>query len=78
MIAADDILLADVGAGSALLEETSSVVLQGFVPGLFTLCQIVTSTCASDDSLEVVDEDLSESVPGVDGVWGKRVQPQKL
>ena len=36
------------------------------------------STCAGDDSLEVVDEDLSESVPGADGVWGKRVKPQKL
>jgi hypothetical protein len=35
---------------------------------LFTLSKIMTSTCASNRSLEVVDEDPLEPLPGVDGV----------
>jgi ABC-type sugar transport system substrate-binding protein len=35
---------------------------------LLTLGKIVTTTCTSDRSLEVVDEDLLEALPGVDGV----------
>jgi hypothetical protein len=33
---------------------------------LLTLSKIVTSTCTSDHSLEVVDEDLLEALLGVD------------
>jgi hypothetical protein len=42
---------------------------------LFTLSKIVTSTCTSDRSLEVVDEDLLESLLGVDGVAAQALQP---
>jgi hypothetical protein len=37
----------------------------------------VTSTCASDRSLEVVNEDLLESLPGVDGVVAEALQPRE-
>jgi hypothetical protein len=33
---------------------------------LFTLSEVVTSTCAGDRPLEVVDEDFLEPLPGVD------------
>jgi hypothetical protein len=35
----------------------------------------VTSACTSDRSLEVVDEDLLKSFPGVDGVAAEALQP---
>jgi hypothetical protein len=35
----------------------------------------VTSTCASDHPLEVVDEDLLELFPGVDRVVAEALQP---
>jgi hypothetical protein len=42
---------------------------------LFTLSKIVTSTCTSNRSLEVVDEDLLEPLPGFDGVVAEALQP---
>jgi hypothetical protein len=42
---------------------------------LFTLSKIVTSTCTSDRSLEVVDEDLFELLLGVDRVAAEALQP---
>jgi hypothetical protein len=37
----------------------------------------VTSTCASDHPLEVVDEDLLELLPGVDRVVAEPLQPRE-
>jgi hypothetical protein len=44
---------------------------------LFTLSKIVTSTCASNRSLEVVNEDLLEPLPGVDRVVAEALQPRE-
>jgi hypothetical protein len=44
---------------------------------LFTLSKIVTSTCASDHLLEVVDEDLLEPLPGFDRVVAQALQPRE-
>jgi hypothetical protein len=44
---------------------------------LFTLSKIVTSTCASDRPLKVVDEDLLEPLPGVDRVVAEALQPRE-
>jgi hypothetical protein len=41
------------------------------------LSKIVTSTCASDHPLEVVDEDLLELLPGVDRVVAEPLQPRE-
>jgi hypothetical protein len=38
----------------------------------------MTSTCASDRPLEVVDEDLLEPLPGVDRVVAEALQPCEL
>jgi hypothetical protein len=37
----------------------------------------MTSTCASDRPLEVVDEDLLEPLPGVDRVVAEALQPRE-
>jgi hypothetical protein len=37
----------------------------------------VTSTCASDRPLEVVDEDLLEPLPGLDRVVAEALQPRE-
>jgi hypothetical protein len=66
--AVDDVVLRDVRNGGADVEEAMCVGPQELVLFLFTLSKIVTSTCVSDRSLEVVDEDLLQSLPGVDGV----------
>jgi hypothetical protein len=50
---------------------------QELVTFLLTLSKIVTSTCTSDRSLEVVDEDLLEALPGVDGVVAEAFQPSE-
>jgi hypothetical protein len=44
---------------------------------LFTLSKIVMSTCVSDRSLEVVNEDLLEPLLGVDRVVAKALQPRE-
>jgi hypothetical protein len=44
---------------------------------LFTLSKIVTSTCASDHPLEVVDGDLLEPLLGVDRVVAEALQPRE-
>jgi hypothetical protein len=44
---------------------------------VFTLSKIVTSTCASDCPLEVVDEDLLEPLPGVNRVVAEALQPRE-
>jgi hypothetical protein len=66
--AVDDVVLRDVRDGGADDEEATCVGPQELVMFLFTLSKIVTSTCASNRSLEVVDEDPLEPFPGVDGV----------
>jgi hypothetical protein len=58
--AVDDVVLQDVRDGSVNVEEATCVGPQELVMFLFTLSKIVMSTCASDRSLEVVDEDLLE------------------
>jgi hypothetical protein len=62
--AVDDVFLRDVRDDSMNVEETTCVGPQELVTFLFTLSKIVTSTCASDRPLEVIDEDLLD--PGVD------------
>jgi hypothetical protein len=62
----DDVILRDVGDGGANVEETTCVGPQKLITFLLTLSKIVTSTCASNRSLEVVDEDLLEALLGVD------------
>jgi hypothetical protein len=64
--AVDDVVLRAVRDGGADVEETTCVGPQEFVMFLLTLSKIVTSTCTSDRSLEIVDEDLLEALPGVD------------
>jgi hypothetical protein len=73
--AVDDVILRDVRDGGADVEEATCVRLQELVTFLFTLSKIVTSTYTSDRSLEVVDEDRLESLPGVDGVAAEALQP---
>ena len=67
MIAVDDVYF----------EESLCVVSQRFVPGLFTLRQVMTSACASHDSLEVVDEESAEGCPGVDDAFRKGILPKE-
>jgi hypothetical protein len=73
--AVDDVVLRDVRDGSMNVEEATCIGPQELVTFLFTLSKIVTSTCASDRSLEVVDEDLLEPFPGVDRVAAEALQP---
>jgi hypothetical protein len=75
--AVDDVVLQNVHDGGADVEEVTCVGPQELVTFLFTLGKIVTSTCTSDRSLEVVDEDLLESLPGVNGVVAKAFQPRE-
>jgi hypothetical protein len=65
--AVDDVVLRNVRDGSAMSKKRR-VGPQKLVMFLLTLGKIVTSTCTSDRSLEVVDEDLLEALLGVDGV----------
>jgi hypothetical protein len=76
--AVDDVVLRNFRDGGADVEEASCVGPQELVTFLFTLGKIVTTTCMSDHSLEVVDEDLLESLPGVDGVAAETLQPGEL
>jgi hypothetical protein len=62
----DDVVLREVGDGGANVEETTCVGPQKLITFLLTLSKIVTRTCTSNRSLEVVDEDLLEALPGVD------------
>jgi hypothetical protein len=57
------------------VEEATCVGPQELVMFLFTLSKIMMSTCASDRSLEVVDEDLLEPFPGVNRVFANALQP---
>jgi hypothetical protein len=75
--AVDDVVLRDVRDGGTDVKETTCVGPQELVTFLFTLSKIVMSTCVSDRSLEVVDEDLLESLPGVDGVVSEALQPRE-
>jgi hypothetical protein len=72
--AVDDVILRDVRDGGTDIEETTCVGPQQLVMFLLTLGKIVTSTCTSDRSLKVVDEDLLEALPGVDGVAAEALQ----
>jgi hypothetical protein len=73
--AVDDVILRDVRDGGADVEETLCVEPQELATFLLTLSKIVMSTYASDRSLEVVDEDLLEALPGIDGVAAEALQP---
>jgi hypothetical protein len=73
--AVNDVVLRNVRDGGADVEEATCVGPLELVTFLFTLGKIVTSTCTSDRSVEVVDEDLLESLPGVDGVAAEALQP---
>jgi hypothetical protein len=72
--AVNDVVLRNVRDGGANVEEATCVGPQELVTFLFTLGKIMTSTRTSDRSLEVVDEDLLESLPGVDGVAAEALQ----
>jgi hypothetical protein len=73
----DDVVLQDVRDGSTNVEEATCVGPQELVTFLFTLSKIMTSTCASDRPLKVVDEDLLEPVLGVDRVVAEALQPRE-
>jgi hypothetical protein len=73
--AVDDVVLLDVRNRSVNVKEAMCVGPQELVTFLFTLSKIVTSTYASDRSLEVVDEDILEPFPGVDRVVAEALQP---
>jgi hypothetical protein len=73
----DDVVLRDVRDGSANIEEATCVGPQKLVTFLFALSKIVTSTCASDRPLEIVDEDLLEPLPGVDRVVPEALKPSE-
>jgi hypothetical protein len=73
----DDVILRDVHDGGTDVEEMTCVGPQDLVSFLFALGKVVTSTCASDRPLEVIDEDLHESLPGVDGVAAEALQPRE-
>jgi hypothetical protein len=75
--AVDDVFLRDIHNGSMDIEETACIGSQELVTFLFTLSNIVTSTCASDRPLEVVDEDLLEPLSGVDRVVVEARQPRE-
>jgi hypothetical protein len=75
--AVDDVLLRDVRGGGANVEEAMRVGPQKLVTFLLALGQIVSSTCTGNRSLEIVDEDLLKSFPGVDGVAPEALQPSK-
>jgi len=77
MIAVDDVYFGDVGDGGVLFKESLCVVSLRFVLGLFTLRQVMTSACASHDSLEVVDEELAKGCPGVDDAFRKGILPKE-
>jgi hypothetical protein len=62
----DDVVLRDVLDGGADVEEAMCVGPQKLVTFMLTLSKIMTSTCTSNRSLEVVDEDLLEALRGVD------------
>jgi hypothetical protein len=73
--AVDDVVFRDVRDGGPDIEEAMCVGPQELVTFLFTLSEIVMSTCASDRSLEVVNEDPLESLPGFNGVGAETLQP---
>jgi hypothetical protein len=75
--AIDDVVLRDVGDGGADVEEATRLGPQKLVTFLFALGKIVSSTCTSNRSLKIVDEDLLKSFPGVDGVAAEALQPSK-
>lgn len=72
MEAVNDVLLGDVGM---CVEEVACVRSQELIIFLLALSQIITSTCSIDRTLEVVDEDSFQTVPGVDGVFREAFQP---
>jgi hypothetical protein len=73
----DDVLLRDVRDGGADVEEATRVGPQELVAFLLALGKIMSSTCTSNRSLEIVDEDLLKSFPGVDGVAAEALQPSE-
>jgi hypothetical protein len=75
--AIDDVVLRDVCDGSADVEEATRVGPQKLVTFLLALGKIVSSTCTGNRSLEIVDEDVLKSFPGVDGVATEALQPSE-
>jgi hypothetical protein len=75
--AVDNVVLRDVRDGSTDVEEATCVGLQELITFVFTLSKIMTSTCAGDRPLEVIDEDLLEPLPRVDQVVAEALQPRE-
>jgi hypothetical protein len=75
--AIDDVVLRDVRDCGANVKKTTRVGPQKLVTFLFALGKIVSSTCTGNRSLEIVDEDLLKSFPGVDGVAAEALQPSE-
>jgi hypothetical protein len=73
----DDVVLRDVRDGGADVEEATCVGPQKLIMFLLTLSKIMTSTCTSNRSLEVVDEDPLEALSGVDRVVAEALQPSE-
>jgi hypothetical protein len=72
--AIDDVVLRDVRDGGANVKKMTRVGPQKLVTFLFALGKIVSSTCTGNRSLEIVNEDLLKSFPGVDGVAAEALQ----
>jgi hypothetical protein len=75
--AIDDVILRNVRDSSTNIEEATRVGPQELFMFLLALGKIVSSTCTGNRSLEIVDEDLLKSFPGVDGVAAEAFQPSE-
>ena len=64
----EDVLIQDVGDGSPRVEEALDVGPQGLAGILLAHCKSVASSHPMQGSLEVVDENILEVIPGVDGL----------
>jgi hypothetical protein len=71
------VILRDVRDGGANVKKMMRVGPQKLITFLFALGKIVSSTCTANRSLEIVDEDLLKSFPGVDGVAAEALQPSE-
>jgi hypothetical protein len=75
--AVDNVLFRDVGDGGPHIEEMAGVGSEEFIALLLALGEVVPGSCSRYRPLEVVDEDLLEAFPGVDGVVGETFQPSQ-
>jgi hypothetical protein len=73
----DDVFFRDVRDSGVDVEEATRVGSQELVTFLLALGKIMSSTCTSDRSLEIVDEDFLKPFPGVNCVAAEALQPSE-